>query len=86
MFGKGDSAYPGIAATKDIERGEVMVKVPSEYIITPKGAYFSEINHIFYDNPEVFGKHNADGEDNVINAFLLYEIQKGEASKFYQMI
>jgi hypothetical protein len=51
-----------------------MIRVPSELIINTKKAYFSDIQHIFYDNPECFGKHKADGEDMVIAAFLLHEI------------
>ena len=86
LFGKGDSRYQGAAANVDIEKGDIIVRVPSELIITTKKAYFSEIQHIFYDHPEVFGKHKADGEDMVINAFLLLQIQKGKDSPFYEMI
>ena len=38
------------------------------------------------ENPDVFGKHLSDGEDMMLYAFLLLEIQKGPKSKYHQMI
>lgn len=86
MFGKGDNQYPGMLALEDIEKGEVIVKVPSSEIISTKKAFFSELNEIFYENPDLFGKHVQDGEDMMVHAFILHEIQKGEESKYYNMI
>ena len=57
MFGKGDNQYPGMVATQDIGKGEVIIKVPSKHIISTRAAFYSELNEIFYENPEVFGKH-----------------------------
>ena len=52
MFGKGDSAYPGMLALQDIGPNEPIVKVPSHLIISTKAAYeCKEIQHIFYENP-----------------------------------
>ena len=39
MFGKGDNMYPGMMATEDIPPGEVMIRVPSNVIISTKAAY-----------------------------------------------
>ena len=49
-------------------------------VISTQACVNSEIKHIFYENPEIFGKHSTDGEDNVLIAFLLYELGKGEKS------
>ena len=86
MFGKGDNQYPGVLALDDIKKGDVIFKVPGSEIINTKKAFFSDINHIFYDNPEVFGKNVHDGEDMMLHAFILREIQKGKESKYYNMI
>ena len=75
MFGKGDNQYPGMVATEDIGKGEVIIKVPSKHIISTRAAFYSEdLKHIFFENPEVFGKHVVDGEDMMVHAFMLHEI------------
>ena len=76
MFGKGKNTYPGMLAVDDIKQGDTIVKVPSKLLINTKKAYYSELNHIFRDNPKVFGAHVYHGDDNVLYAFLLHEIQK----------
>jgi len=86
MFGQGDNRYPGMLATEDIKPGEVIIEVPGREIINTKVAFYSELNHIFYENPDVFGKHLSDGEDMMLYAFVLHEIQKGTKSKYYEMI
>ena len=86
MFGQGDNRYPGMLVTEDIGKEEVIVKVPGREIITTKKAFYSELKQIWFDHPDTFGKHVADGEDNMLHAFILYEIQKGQKSRFYQMI
>lgn len=86
MFGQGDNRYPGMLATEDIKPGEVIIEVPGREIINTKVAFYSELNPIFYENPDVFGKHLSDGEDMMLYAFILHEIQKGKDSRYYQMI
>jgi hypothetical protein len=41
---------------------------------------------IYYDNPEIFGRHVHEGEDMVLHTFILHEIQKKENSRYFQMI
>jgi len=60
--------------TEDIGKEEVIVKVPGREIITTKKAFYSELKQIWFDHPDTFGKHVADGEDNMLHAFILYEI------------
>src|SRR6185436_15415259 len=72
-------------ATEDISKDEIMIKVPAKLIISTKTAFYSDINHIIKENPEMFGKHVGDGEDNLLNAFILYELGKGERSYWYPM-
>jgi hypothetical protein len=72
-----------MVATQDIGKNEVIIKVPSKHIISTRTAFYSDINHIFYENPELFGKHISDGEDMMLHAFILYEVQKGEKSQYY---
>lgn len=38
------------------------------------------MRQLFFNHPEIFGKHTYEGEDNVLNAFILYELGKGEKS------
>jgi hypothetical protein len=64
-------------AINDIGKDEIMIKVPSKMLISTKNAFYSDINRIFYDNPDIFGRHVADGEDNVLNTFIMYELSKG---------
>jgi hypothetical protein len=35
---------------------------------------------VFFNNPDLFGKHIGDGEDNVLNTFIMFELGKGEKS------
>jgi len=86
MFGQGDNKYPGMLATEDIKPGEIIIEVPGREIINTKVAFYSELNPIFYDHPEVFGKHLSDGEDMMLYAFILLEIQKGTKSRYHAMI
>lgn len=80
MFGTGDSKYPGMIATEDIGKDEVMIKVPAHMVLSTKVCFKSEIAFIFYDHPDIFGKHVPDGEDNVLNTYILYELGKGDKS------
>ena len=74
-FGKGDNQYNGLLALEDIDKHEVIIKVPSSLIINTKKAFYCpELRDIYYDNPLVFGKHMPDGEDNVFHTFILLEI------------
>lgn len=87
MFGAGDSAYPGMMAVEDIGPNEPIVKVPSRVLIsTAKCFECPELKQIYYDNPEIFGKHVALGEDNVLNAYILYHLNLGAQSQHYQMM
>ena len=86
MFGKGDYQYPGTLATGDIKKGEIIIEVPGSEIINTKKAFYSDLNPIFYNHPDIFGKHLTDGEDMMIYSFMLHEIQKGDKSRYYQMI
>lgn len=73
LFGKGDSAFPGMMATQDIGPNEKFVQVPSELIVSTAVAYREPaLQEIFYDNPDIFGRHVHCGDDNVLNTFLLY--------------
>ena len=36
MFGTGDAKYPGMMATEDIGKDEVMIKVPSKMVFSTK--------------------------------------------------
>ncbi len=81
MFGTGDAKYPGMMATEDIGQNEVMIKVPSKMVFSTKLCFQSEeMRRVFFEHPELFGKHIGDGEDNVLNTFILFELGKGERS------
>lgn len=73
-------------ALKDIGNKEILVKVPSKHIINTKKAFYSELEEIYYDHPQLFSKSKNDGEDMLIHAYILFEIQKGEKSQYHQMI
>jgi hypothetical protein len=73
LFGKGDNQYPGMMATDDIAPGEIIIKVPSEQIISTKVAYeCEELKPIYFDHPELFGKHVDVADDNMLNTYVLY--------------
>ena len=40
---------------------------------------------MFYEHPNIFGKHISLGEDNVLDAYILYQMKLGEQSIHYQM-
>ena len=40
---------------------------------------------MFYDHPQIFGKHVSLGEDNVLDAYILYQMTLGEESIHYHM-
>jgi len=87
MFGTGDSRYPGMLAIDDIGKDEPIVKVPSRLIISHKAAFdCPELRDIFYNNPEVFGKHVNLGDDNVLDAYILYHLNLGQNSKHFNMM
>ena len=75
-----------MVATSDIAKGEVIIKVPSRHIISTRAAFYSDLNQIYFDHPEVFGKHKSDGEDMILHSFMLREIQKGDKSQYSPMI
>ena len=87
MFGKGDNKYPGVIATEDIKEGDALVKVSSNLIINTKKAYYApDLHEIFRENPKVFGAYATSGDDFVLYAFVLHEIQKKEKSEYWEMI
>ena len=79
-FGADGAKYPGMMATEDIGQDDIMIKVPSKCILSTKACFRGDINEVYYNHPDLFGKHVPDGEDNVLNAFILYELGKGECS------
>ena len=86
-FGQGDNKFFGIMATQDIPKGEIIIKVPAREIMNTKKAFYApELQEIFYNHPEIFGKHNVDGEENMLYTFTLLEIDKKEKSHFHHMI
>ena len=77
----------GMVATEDIGVEETFITVPSSVIMNTKTAYeCPELNQIFYDHPDVFGKHVSLGDDNVLDAFILYHIELGEKSEYYHFL
>ena len=70
--------YMGMIAIDDIGSYESFVTVPSSIVITPKLAYYGELNHIFKSNPEWFTEDGdyTHWEDYILITFLLYEKQK----------
>lgn len=85
MFGQGKNGYLGAMATEDIGKDEVIVKVPSHLIINTKNCYqCDELQPVYFEHPELFGKHVQYGDDNVMAAFILYQVSLGEKSRFYE--
>lgn len=73
MFGTGDNKYPGCMAMEDIGKDEAFITVPSNLIISTQRAMLCEpLVQMFYDHPQCFGKHISLGEDNVLDAYILY--------------
>ena len=80
FFGEGDAAYPGCLALEDIQEDEIIIRVPGHLVLTAKVAYYSELHPVFYEHPELFGRHASEGEDLMIAVYVLYELQKGAKS------
>jgi hypothetical protein len=38
-------------ATEDIGENEIMITVPSKLVLSTKVCFYSDIKHIFYENP-----------------------------------
>ena len=73
MFGTGDNKYPGCMAMDDIGKEEAFIKVPSRLIVSTQKAMLCEpLQEMFYNHPQTFGKHISLGEDNVLDAYILY--------------
>lgn len=72
-------------ATEDIGSDETILTVPSKLVFSTKICYYGGIREVFYDNPDVFGKHVSDGEDNILTSFVMYELGKGTKSYWYPM-
>lgn len=71
-------------ATADIDKNEAFIKVPARLIISTQAAMLCEpLKEMFYEHPEVFGKHTSLGEDNVLDAYILYQKTLGEESIHY---
>lgn len=82
MFGAGDSQYPGMMALEDIGPDESFIKVPSRLIVSTAKAWREPaLQHVYYENPEVFGKHINLGEDRLLLAYILYHLTLGEKSE-----
>jgi hypothetical protein len=48
----------GVLATEEIGKDEIIIKVPSHLIINTKVCYqCEELKEVFFENPEIFGKH-----------------------------
>lgn len=82
-FGEGDAKYPGLIATEKIEPKEAIITVPSKCAITGRTCYYSDLKYIFDQHPEVFGANLHNGEDNVMLAFVLYQLSMKEKSFWY---
>lgn len=51
-FGTGDGKYPGMLATEDIGKDEVMIKVPAKMVFSTKLCFQSpEMRRVFFENP-----------------------------------
>ena len=73
MFGEGDSQYPGMLAVEDIGPDEPIITVPSRLLISTKTAFECEtLKDLYYENPDVYGKHEKLGDDNVLNTYLMH--------------
>jgi hypothetical protein len=76
----------GIGVKQDIESGEVMCSVPYSVALTPtKARAIPELAKVFDDHPEIFTKDNYENSE-VLIAFLLYEMSKGEKSIWHLRI
>ena len=84
-FGKGNFSYTGMIATEEIGPNEAFIKIPSKIVMSTRVCLESPIKHIIFENPDVFGKHTPDGEDNLLIAYILYEMNLGDQSFWHPM-
>ena len=68
-------------ATEDIGPDEAFIKVPGRLAITTAKAFREPaLQHVWYENHDVFGKHVDQGEDKMLLAYILYHLGIGEKS------
>lgn len=80
-------AYTGILTKNYINPNEILLKIPKNILLTTKLAYFSEMQHVFDENPEFYSRFiEKNWEDNILLTFLLYEFQKKELSYWHFLI
>jgi len=82
-FGTSEGYYTGVCATEDIGKEEVLYSAPSKMLLSTKKAFYSDIQKVFYENPSIFGRHHGPSEDNILIAYILYEMGKGKESFWY---
>jgi hypothetical protein len=71
-------------ANEDIGANEVFLKVPSKCLINSKTCYTCpDLKPVFDDDPVLFGMNTTYGMDNVMYAYMLYQMGLGEKSYHY---
>ena len=74
-------------ATEDIGPNEPLVTVPGRLALSTAKAFREPaLQHVWYENPDVFGKHVNLGEDKTLLAYILYHLGIEEKSEHYQMM
>jgi hypothetical protein len=77
--------YPGILANEKIGPNQIIIKVPSEMILSTQAAYKSELNGLFKLHAEIYSPVSAAWEDYVLITYIMYEMAKGASSKWFRM-
>ena len=74
--------FRSMIVNEDIDSNEIVMRIPSNIIITARVAYYSELNLIFKVHSELFTEqlNKNDWEDYLIISFILYEKSKGDKS------
>lgn len=87
FFLKNGLPYTGVVATGDINPYDLIVQVPKHLILFLHDCYFSELRSMFDENPQIFSRQLCPDYyfSNIFWAFILFELPKGEKSKWYHM-
>ena len=78
--------YEGLIATEPLSPYETVIKIPRNLTMNTRFAYLTEIRDILIENPDKFWLEYEIDEDSILILYMMYEMQKGAASKFNLLI
>lgn len=84
---KNGKPYTGFIVTEPINRNQTVIRIPVSSYLTTKIAFFSDVQPIFLENPQLFSQSlEPYYEDNILLVYLLHENAKATKSRWYHLL